>query len=220
MCGRYLITTNVEALRRLFGFKGGPDLQPRFNLAPTQSAPVVRLSAAGERELVILRWGLIPSWAKDPAIGNRMINARAETLAEKASFRAALRDRRCLVLADGFYEWQKQGAKKQPYFIKAADGLPFAMGGLWERWNDRAGGETIESFTIVTTAANEALQPIHERMPIILDASAQETWLRTRSAEGLAPLLGPSAIPMSAYPVTKFVNSPKNDSPACIEPAP
>ncbi len=220
MCGRYSITTNVEALRRLFGFKGGPDLQPRFNLAPSQSAPVVRLSAAGERELVMLRWGLIPSWAKDPAIGNRMINARAETLAEKPSFRAALRDRRCLVLADGFYEWQVQGSRKQPYFITLAEGLPFAMAGLWERWNDRAGGETVETFAIVTTEATQALQAIHERMPVILDHRGQESWLTARSAGGLQPLLRPFSGPMAAYPVTSFVNSPKNDSPACIEPAP
>lgn len=219
MCGRYLITTNVEALRRLFGFRGGPDLQPRFNLAPSQSAPIVRLSPAGERELVLLRWGLIPSWAKDPSIGNRMINARAETLAEKASFRAALKDRRCLVLADGFYEWQKQGAKKQPYLIKAADGSPFAMAGLWERWNDRSSGEIVESFTIVTSAANEGLQAIHERMPAILDTAGQEAWLTARSAAAIEPLLRPFSGPMTGFPVTTFVNSPKNDSPGCIEPA-
>ena len=214
-----MITTNVEALRRLFGFKGGPDLQPRFNLAPSQSAPIVRLSPAGEREVVMLRWGLIPSWAKDPSIGNRVINARAETLTEKASFRAALRDRRCLVLADGFYEWQRRGTKKQPYFVKTADGLRFAMAGLWERWNDRASGESVESFTIVTTAASEALQAVHERMPAILYTAGQEAWLTARSAEAIEPLLRPFSGPMTTIPVTTFVNSPKNDSPSSIEPA-
>jgi putative SOS response-associated peptidase YedK len=219
MCGRYSITTNVEALRRLFGFKGGPDLLPRFNLAPSQPAPVIRLSTAGARELALLKWGLIPAWAKDPAIGNRMINARAETLAEKPSFRAALKDRRCLVLADGFYEWQKQGSSKQPYFIKLADGSPFAMAGLWEHWSDRGSGEIIESFTIVTTAANEALQAIHERMPAILSPEAQEIWLAAKSMAAVQPLLKPFAGRMSTYPVTSFVNNPKNDSAACLSPA-
>ena len=219
MCGRYSITTNVEALRRLFGFKGAPNLQPRFNLAPTQPAPAIRLNATGERELSMLRWGLIPSWASDPLIGNRMINARAETLAEKPSFRAALKDRRCLILADGFYEWRKQGPKKQPYFITLADGSPFAMAGLWDRWTARGTTETIESFTIITTAASPALAAIHDRMPVLLDSRDQEGWLAAPNLAAAQGLLIPFPGSVSALPVSMFVNDPKNDGPACLAPA-
>ena len=218
MCGRYSITTNVEALRRLYGFRGAPNLQPRFNLAPTQPAPAIRLNAAGERELSMLRWGLIPAWAPDRSIGNRMINARAETLAEKPSFRAALQDRRCLVLADGFYEWQKQGPKKQPYFITLADGAPFAMAGLWDRWTDRGTRETIESFTIITTAASPDLTGIHDRMPALFDSRGQEAWLAAADLAVAQALLKPFPGPVSALPVSTFVNDPKNDSPACLAP--
>lgn len=173
MCGRYSITTPVEGMRRVFGFPERPNLEPRYNLAPTQSAPIVRLGEDGRRHLASLRWGLIPSWAKEAAIGSKLINARSETLAEKPSFRGPLKSRRCLVPADGFYEWLKTDAGKQPYRIALADGGVFAFAGLWDRWA-LPGQDAVESFTIITTAANELLSPIHDRMPVMLDPAAYD----------------------------------------------
>jgi putative SOS response-associated peptidase YedK len=160
----------------IFQLDSVDDFKPRYNIAPTQSVPVVRSTAVGGRELVELRWGLIPSWATDPAIGSRMINARSETAAAKPAFRAAMRDRRCLIPADGFYEWQKQGRHKQPIFIHRGDDAPFAFAGLWEHWSD-AQQQALETFTILTTAAKEQLRPLQERMPIILDPDDYAAWL-------------------------------------------
>lgn len=242
MCGRYSLTTPAEAMRHLFGFAGAlPNLPARYNIAPTQLVPVVRLvqeqhlrggpgKAAGEgelgtRELVQLRWGLIPSWAKDASIGNRLINARAEGLAEKPSFRAAFRARRCLVPADGFYEWQATPQGKRPYRIGLkggrAEALPlFAFAGLWERWEKASDGAPIESCTIVTTAANELLAPIHERMPVILPQDGYAAWLApaTPPAEALALLKPYPAAAMLLYPVSKRVNSVRFDDALCIAP--
>ena len=196
----------------------------RFNIAPTQPIAAVRQLGPGEpRQLDALRWGLIPSWAKDPAIGNRMINARAETLAEKPAYRAAYRQRRCLVLADGFYEWQKTASGKQPYYIRLADDRPFAFAGLWERWQDKTlkDAPVLESCTIITTDANQLVQPIHDRMPVILAPEDYEQWLDPSldAAEQLAPLLRSyPAEKMTAYPVSSLVNRPTNDSPECIQP--
>ena len=224
MCGRYSLTTAPEALRRLFNFLNQPNLGPRYNVAPTQSAPVVRPAADGTgRELVMMRWGLVPSWAKDLSIGAKMINARSETVAEKPAFRSAFRHRRCLVPADGFYEWRTEDGKKQPFRIGMKGGGPFAFAGLWESWTapEDAGdlaGETIESYTIITTTANEKLRPIHARMPVILDEAAHESWLTDEPAT-LAPLLTAfPAQPMAFYRVNPRVNNARNDDPSCIEP--
>jgi len=229
MCGRYSLTSPVEAMRRLFGFMGAPpNLPARFNIAPTQQVPIIRIGAgrSGERELASLRWGLIPFWAKDASLGAKLINARAEGLAEKPSFRAAFRARRCLVPADGFYEWQASEQGKRPYRIGltggAAEALPlFAFAGLWERWEKAPDGVPVESCTIVTTEANALLRPIHGRMPVILAPETYGTWLdpKTPAKEALA-LLGPyPAEAMMAYPVSTRVNNVRNDDPLCIAPA-
>jgi putative SOS response-associated peptidase YedK len=217
MCGRYSITTPVESMQRTFGFAETPNLRPRYNLAPTQKAPVVRLGEDGRRHLASLRWGLVPSWAKEIAVGNTLINARAETLAEKPSFRGPLKARRCLVPADGFYEWRKAGTAKEPYRVALEDGGVFAFAGLWDRWAP-AGREPIESFTIVTTAANDLLRPIHDRMPVMLDPTTYDLWLTGPPREALAALSAPiHPRHLIAYRVGTRVNDPRNDEPACIE---
>ena len=180
----------------------------------------MRAAAGGSRELVRLHWGLVPSWAKEEAIGSRLINARAETVTEKPAFRAAFRSRRCLVLADGFYEWQRLGTRKQPYFISFRDRRPFAFAGLWERWQSGS-GRSVESCTIITTSANEAVAPVHDRMPVILDPHDHAAWLDTGSKESgdLIHLLRPQpSEAMEAFPVSLLVNNPANDLPACREP--
>jgi len=200
-----------------------PPFEPRFNISPTQPVPVIRLDPAGtetERELVWLRWGLIPAWAKDPALGNRLINARAETAAEKPAYRAAWRRRRCLVAADGFFEWQRTGKQKQPHFIHMRDDRPFAFAGLWETWQ-AADRSRIESCTLLTTEPNELVRPIHNRMPVILDRNDYRKWLdpALQKSEQLAPLLRPyPGNELMAYPVSTLVNNPANDDPRCIEP--
>jgi len=203
-------------------FDTGP-VGPRFNIAPTQAAPVVRMNPReGEprRELAALRWGLIPSWAKDPAIGSRLINARAETVAEKPAYRAAFRRRRCLVPADGFYEWQRRGGKKQPYFIHMRDDGAFAFAGLWESWQGPDHSH-IESFTVLTTEPNDVVRPIHNRMPVILDESDYGLWLDPAVEEPrvLAPLLKPyQADSMECYAVGLEVNNPRHEDASCVEP--
>ncbi len=214
MCGRYSLTTPVEAVGRLFEVAERPNLPPRYNIAPSQEAPVVRADGAGGRVLAPMRWGLIPSWAKEAKIGYRMINARAETVAEKPAYRSAFRHRRCLVPADGFYEWRKLGAAKQPYRITRADGAPFAFAGLWERWR-APDGAVIDSFTIITTVANDLLRPIHDRMPVILDPADFGPWLEAGGVERLVPYTDAK---LEAVPVSTRVNSPKHDDPACIAP--
>jgi len=217
MCGRYSITTAPEAMRRLFKFKNDtPNLRPNHNCAPTQSLPVIRLDEDGDRELVTLKWGLIPFWAKDAKIAYSTINARAETVAEKPAFRAAFKKRRCLIPADGFYEWQP-GEKKQPYRITMKDGEPFAMAGLWERWDK--GEEPLESFTIIVTSGNSLMKPIHDRMPVILDPDTWDHWLTaTDTAIPLALLQSYSAKKMAAYKVSTRVNSPKNNDATVLDP--
>jgi len=233
MCGRYSLTTPVEGLRQLFEFPERPNLQPRFNIAPTQEVAVVRSAPSpgaepgagagageGERHLALVRWGLIPSWAKDPTIGARMINARAETLAEKPAFRSAFKTRRCLVPADGFYEWQKRASgPKQPYRIARADGAPFAFAGLWERWRDRTAGRDLESCTIVTRDANAALRPIHDRMPVILAPDSYDLWLdgaapadRLQALLAAEPAVDP-AVDLVATAISTRVNKVANDDP-------
>ncbi|MCL4304042.1 MAG: SOS response-associated peptidase [Anaerolineae bacterium] len=220
MCGRFTLATNTQKLAEAFAeFEVPADLPPRYNVAPSQ--PVAVVANNGQHKVEFFQWGLIPSWAKDPKIGNQMINARAETLAEKASFKNAYKRRRCLVLADGFYEWKKEGDNtKTPVYIRLASGEPFAFGGLWEMW--QTAEDFILSCTIITTSPNELTAQIHNRMPLILPREAYEQWLdpAERTPDQLNGLLKPyPAELMTAYPVSKLVNSPKNDSPVLIEPA-
>jgi len=220
MCGRYTLKTPAEAIARQFQLLAGLELPPRFNVAPTQMAPIVRIAGeAGAREMVPMRWGLIPSWARDPSVGQRMINARCETAATKPSFRAAFKRRRCLVPADGFYEWRREGRAKQPFHITLAEGQPFAMAGLWERWGE--GDEALETFTILTTEANDLLRSLHDRMPVILAAANYDLWLdpEFQGQDALQGLLGPwpsDAITMR--PVNRWVNSPGHEGPQCLDP--
>ena len=220
MCGRYSLTADEEQVQARFVARIPSGAQTaRYNIAPTQ--PVWALVHAQELRIVALRWGLIPSWAKDKAIGNRMINARAEGIAEKPSFRRALRKRRCLVLADGFYEWKKTGSSKVPYYVRLKSGEPFGFAGLWERWAGPS-GETIHSCTIITTTPNELMADIHHRMPVIVPREAEERWLdpTVEDPQKVLPLLQPYAEgELEAYAVSTLVNSPRNDMAACIEPA-
>ena len=222
MCGRYSLTSPLEELCEVFGFTERPNLAARANIAPSQEVAAVRLGEdeSEPRRFVWLRWGLIPAWAKDAGVGSRMINARAETVAEKPAFRAAFRARRCLILADGFYEWRAEGGRKQPYRIARPDGRPFAFAGLWERWQDPEGGEKVESCSIVTTEANDLLRPIHPRMPVILDEDAFGLWLAPETArEAALALLKPCAPgELTCYRVSPRINSPANDDLALIEP--
>jgi putative SOS response-associated peptidase YedK len=217
MCGRYTLSTPVGKLAEEFDLSGSlPDLQSSYNVAPTQEVPAV-VAGNGGRRLEMLRWGLIPSWADDPGIGSRMINARSETVAEKPSFRRAFKERRCLIPADGFYEWQKTNGSKQPYYFRMKDGRPFAFAGLWESW---AGDGEIRSCTILTTDANHLVGEIHQRMPVILPSEYYELWLEpaVREPDQLLPLLNPYPTDeMEAYPVSRRVNSPSNDDPGCVE---
>ncbi len=224
MCGRFTLRAPAHALAAAFKVAIAANLAPRYNIAPTQPVAVVRTAPAPAgkrvRAFALLRWGLIPAWAKDAAIGARLINARAETLAEKPAFRAAYRARRCLVLADGFYEWQRTtGGGKQPWFIRRADDAPFAFAGLWEVWRGGA-GEAVESCAIVTTGANARLAAIHDRMPAILTPEAADLWLAPDQPPArLAELLRPAPEEaLVAHPVDRRVNSPANDDPACIAP--
>lgn len=226
MCGRFtLTTTDGETLRATFNLDGIPiDLSPRYNIAPTQNiATIIHDDGAPQNTLVRMRWGLIPSWAKDPSIGSRMINARAETVAEKPSFRAAFKRRRCLIPADGFYEWQAQpDGPKVPLYITLQDHALFGFAGLWEVWKDPASGELIHSCTIITTDANERVAPIHNRMPVILRPDTYAIWLDNTEDDTalLQDLLRPYASEaMSAYPVSREVNRAGNEGPHLIERA-
>lgn len=222
MCGRFAFYSPAEAVVRLFGVQDAPEIQPRYNVAPTQFVASVRADDKGVRNVVMLRWGLVPSWAKDKSIGNRMINARAETAQSKPSFRSAFKRRRCLILADGFYEWQRRGAEKVPHFIRMHDGQPFALAGLWEHWRDPANEDQVfDSCTIITTTPNELTAKVHDRMPVILDTKDYARWLDPGyySRDGLQSLLVPfPAERMQTYPVSRLVNSPKNDGPELIVP--
>jgi len=211
MCGRYELHTQSAALALAFGVPFPPHMRPRYNIAPMQDVPVIRHTPAGERELVDVRWGLVPRWAKDPAIGNRMINARSETLADKPSFRTALKKHRCLIPADGFYEWkQTASGAKQPIHIGMKDHSPFAFAGLLERWLSPA-GEVLDTCTIITTQSNALLSPLHDRMPVIVAPGAFDRWLDVAN-EDTAALFAPyPADAMTYYPVSTRVNSVRND---------
>lgn len=224
MCGRYTLTSPGEVVAEQFDLSAVPEMLPRYNLAPTQEAAVVRVAApGGPRALDVLRWGLIPAWAKDPAIGNRMINARAESAGEKPAYRDSFRRRRCLVPADGFYEWKRQAASKtkQPYLIRRSDRRPFAFAGLWSSWRSHEHPTPVETFTILTTEPNDLMRPLHDRMPVILDHSSYAAWLdpANQDTAALQALLVPApADGWEAVPVSTRVNSPAHDAPDCIEP--
>lgn len=224
MCGRFTLRSSPAAVAEHFGLDpaGLPDLPPRYNIAPTQPVAAVAPSSEGEvRSLALLRWGLVPHWVKDPDDFPTLINARAETAPEKPAFRDAFGSRRCLVVADGFYEWEKPdgGGPKQPYYVRRPDGGPFGFAGLWERWSGGE-GRTVDSCTILTTEANELLRPIHDRMPVVLDRAHHDAWLDPASSRSqLEALLRPAPDDaLRAFPVSRRVNSPEHDDPACIEP--
>lgn len=209
MCGRFAFYSPTEATAALFGVAASIPVEPRYNIAPTQYVAAIRNDATAGRELVMLRWGLVPFWAKDPSIGNRMINARAETVAEKPSFRAAYRQRRCLVLGDGFYEWQQSGGSKTPYYISAANGESFAFAALWENWQDKKSAETLQSTALITTAANDFMASVHHRMPVILQPATADRWLA--GDPELLDYVTANSPELRAWPVDRRVNNARNE---------
>ena len=217
MCGRFTLRTSPQAIAKAFQLADLPAFTPRYNIAPTQQVLAIQLQDE-RREAKFLHWGLIPSWADDPKIGNRLINARADGVASKPSFRSAFKRSRCLVVADGFYEWQKAGKAKQPYFIRLKTDQPFAFAGLAEHW--RRGEQAIDSCTLITTEPNELMADIHDRMPVILSPDDYDLWLdpEFQDKEKLQSLLRPyPADELAAYPVSTVVNNPRNEKPECVE---
>jgi putative SOS response-associated peptidase YedK len=221
MCGRFTLFAPIPVLCDAFDAQAPEDLAPRYNIAPSQPVLTLRVSPGTDhREFVRTRWGLIPSWAKDPEVGTRLINARSETAHEKPAFRAAFRSRRCLVPANGFYEWRRAERTKQPYFVRMRDGRPFGLAGLWETWENPEGSRT-ESCAILTTEANAVVSPLHNRMPVIVPPEQYGRWLEPGNAklDDLKALLTPyPPDPMDAYPVSPRMNRPGVDDPACIVP--
>lgn len=217
MCGRFSLKTSPDTLERIFGQPVPPGYRARYNVAPGQEVLAI-VSEADEPRPEMLRWGLVPFWAKDPTIGTRLINARCESIFDKPAFRDAFRRRRCLILADGFFEWQRRSDGKQPMWVRTSSGEPFAMAGLWERW-DR-GPEPIRSCTIVTTVANPFMAGIHDRMPVIMGPEDGRRWIDHDTGEDeLQDLIGASiSVELQAHEVSKLVNRPGNDVPECIEP--
>ena len=201
MCGRFALIVDASVLADVFDVDPPRDLKPRFNIAPTQEAPIVRAASGGARKCVTMRWGLVPSWAKDVSIGARMINARSETAAEKPSFRSAFKSRRCLVPASGFYEWVKGPGGKQPHFIHFTDARVFAFAGLWERWSKGESGP-LDTFTILTTTPNDLIRDLHDRMPVILPRENYAEWLEPSPLPPDRVLQLPLAHPVSTAPVT------------------
>ncbi len=223
MCGRYALYGPRSRNRpeALAFYDDEIDFTPHYNAAPTQQLPVYGVAADGRRGLMLMRWGLVPAWAKDPAIGARMINARAETVAEKPSFRASYRRRRCLVPMNGFYEWQKTPAHKVPHFVRLLNEDVFAAAGLWEQWPGNADTGSLTTFTVLTTAANALMRPLHERMPVIIPPAAYAAWLDPENVtgRGLDDLLQPyAADEMRAVAVSTRVNSVRNDDAALLDP--
>ena len=215
MCGRFTLRTSPAQLAEIFALLRAPELKPRYNIAPTQPVAVVRAQDGG-RQLSLMHWGLIPSWSRDPSAGARMINARAETVASRPAFRSAFRRQRCLIPADGFYEWKKVGAQKQPYYFSFRSGEPFAFAGLWEHWGHD--GSAIDSCTIITTEPNELAAQVHDRMPVIIGREDYDRWLdpENHSTSELQALLVPCpADEMAMRPVSRRVNSPRNEGPEC-----
>jgi len=220
MCSRYNLTTPLEAVRAYFRVPNGEPFPPRFNIAPSQPVLIVRLDHARERELALVRWGLIPSWAKDPARLPKLFNARAESAAEKASFRGAMRHRRCLVPANGFYEWTGKAGARQPHLLRRPDGGLIALAGLWETWLGADGSE-IDTMAILTVAANRTVAPLHDRMPAILLPDDFDAWLDTRGfkAEMAAEMLRPAPEGLLEHiPVDPRLNNARNEGPELIAP--
>jgi putative SOS response-associated peptidase YedK len=219
MCGRYTVTSSPEALGTLFGYEEEPNFPPRYNVAPAQPTAIVRL-VGGRRQFALVRWGLLPSWVKDPKTFALLINARGETVLEKPAFRAAMKRRRCLIPADGFYEWQVEGGRKRPFFVRAKSGAPLAFAGLWETWIG-PNGEELETAAIVTTRANQMLAPIHDRMPVIVPPEAFDLWLDCANvdAQTAAALITPAPEDLlEAYEISTAVNRTANDNPKLLEP--
>ncbi len=218
MCGRYALHSSPEVIALQFGLKSTPSWPPRYNIAPTQLAPIVRMAANGGREMAIARWGLIPSWAKDMSLGAKMNNARAETVAEKPAFRAAFKRRRCLIPVDGWYEWKEEGGRKQPYFIYLREPGPAGLAGLWEEWIS-PDGSPIESYAVVTTDANSEAAMVHDRMPVIVGRGQQSLWLEGEVKDA-ATLLHPlEAGKLVYHKVDRRMSAARVDDAKCIEVA-
>lgn len=215
MCGRYALTSPPAAIAERFHLLWAPKIEAHYNIAPSQMIPVVRETAEG-RALALLKWGLIPWWAKDAHIGAKLINARAESLASKPAFRDAYRHRRCLVPADAFYEWKPVAGRKQPYCIRMRDHTLFGMAGLWEHWV-APDGQVVESCTIVTVEANALVGELHDRMPLILAPADYDAWLGAGTMAAALPH-AVAAEEMVAYPVSPLVSNARNDDPACLVP--
>ncbi|MFZ1536325.1 MAG: SOS response-associated peptidase [Chromatiaceae bacterium] len=218
MCGRYALFQSADTLTRIFDLAESVDLAPRYNITPGTAIPVIRRSPAGPSVLHLLHWGLVPRWSRDPAIWARLINARAESAMAKPSFRTAFHQRRCLIPADGFFEWQRQGQTKQPFFFSASDGQVLALGGLWESWQTPDGG-LLRSTCILTTAANGCVASVHDRMPLMLAPAAWRRWLAGTAAEAMALLAPAPEATLRAWPVSQRVNRVQEDGPGLIEPA-
>lgn len=222
MCGRYALYSHPEAILRHFGLARLPEaLSPRYNIAPSQQAPVVRGARGGGRELALMRWGLVPGWSKEPKTSYSTINAKAETVHVKPAYRTAFRRRRCLVPASGWYEWEETSQGKRPWFFRPREGELLALAGLWERWGE--GEEAFDSYSIIVTDANALAKRIHRRMPVVIAPQDYDFWLDPAVTEpqALRPLLAPCPPDwLEAYPVSARVNSPRNDDPALVEPAP
>jgi len=218
MCGRYAVTTAPEAMRALFRYLEQPNFPPRYNVAPTQPVAIVRM-VEGEREFALVRWGLIPAWVKDPRGFSLLINARGESVLDKPAFRNAMKRRRCLFPADGFYEWKREGDRKQPYFVRLKSGQPMALAGLWETWSG-PNGEELETAAIVTTAASRSIAHIHDRMPVVVAPEAFDFWLDPNvDAQTAAAVIAPAPdAALEAYEVSSAVNRTANDSPDLLEP--
>ena len=218
MCGRYAITTAPEAIRALFRYLDQPNFPPRYNVAPTQPVPIVRV-VEGKREFALVRWGLIPPWVKDPRAFSLLINARGESVNEKPAFKNAMKRRRCLFPADGFYEWKREGDRKRPYFVRLKSGRPMAFAGLWESWMG-PNGEEMETAAIVTTAASRSIAHIHDRMPVIVAPDAFDFWLDPNvDGEMAAAVIAPTPDALlEAYEVSSAVNRTANDSALLLEP--
>ena len=222
MCGRFTLHSRLNLLLQQFALEAGPEVVPRFNIAPTQLSPIIRIDpATGEKVMERRRWGLVPSWAKDPKIGSRMINARGESVASKPAFRTAFKRRRCLVPANGYYEWQAMPDRKQPYYLHLSDQRPFAMAGLFESWKPQA-EHGLETFTIITTEANADTNRIHDRMPAILSEDDYDLWLDPEfdGQQALEVMLKPwVGGELQLTPVSRRVNNPRNDDRTCIQAA-
>lgn len=219
MCGRFCIIFSYDELLAYFNLVTGK-VEPRYNVAPSQEIPAVRVEQ-GARTLAALRWGLVPSWSKEPAPGFSTINARSETAHTSPAFRSPFRHRRCLIPASGFFEWKREGKQKKPWYIHRKDGRPLAFAGLWEHWSNLDGSQTLETCAILTTAANEAVAALHDRMPVILEPGDFDLWLDPAewNHDRLAPILCPAGNDLLAmYPVSRYVNKPANEGPECIAP--